>query len=44
MLDAAKRVAVNIPFESVPQTTKAAIWGGITFVRKKYLKLFFKCL
>lgn len=24
MLDAAKRVAVNIPFESVPQTTKAA--------------------
>lgn len=35
MLDAAKRVAVNIPFESVPQITKAAIWGGITFVRKK---------
>ena len=34
MLDATRRVAVNMPFESVPQTTKTAIWGGITFVRK----------
>jgi hypothetical protein len=42
MLHAARRVAVNMPFESVPQTTKTAIWGGITFVRKKESKLFLK--
>lgn len=42
MLDAAQRVAVNMPFESGPQTTKTAIWGGITFVRKKQWRLSFK--
>lgn len=31
-----------MPFESGPQTTKTAIWGGITFVRKKQWRLFFK--